>query len=57
MFAAYTILLQNLLLFGLSIFGFLFMHNMILKEEKYLYSVHGAAYGRYKNKVPRYIII
>ena len=57
MFAAYTILLQNLLLFGLSIFGILFMHNMILKEEKYLYSVHGDAYGRYKNKVPRYIII
>ena len=37
MFVAYTVLLQNLILFGLSIVGFLFIHKMIMKEEKYLY--------------------
>ncbi len=56
MFAAYTVFLQNIILFGLSISGFLFIHKMILKEEKYLYSVHGDAYVQYKMKVPRYII-
>ncbi len=57
MFAAYTVFLQNIILFGLSISGFLFIHKMILKEEKYLYSVHGDAYVQYKKNVPRYIII
>ena len=57
MFAAYTVLLQNIVLFGLSIIGFLFVHKMILKEEQYLYSVHGDAYVQYKTKVPRYLII
>ncbi|MCP4370343.1 MAG: isoprenylcysteine carboxylmethyltransferase family protein [Deltaproteobacteria bacterium] len=57
MFAAYTVLLQNLILFGLSILGFLIVHKMIMKEEKYLYSVHGDTYEQYKTKVPRYMII
>jgi len=57
MFAAYTVLLQNFILFGLSILGFLFVPKMIMKEEKYLYSVHGDAYVEYKTKVPRYVII
>ncbi len=57
MFAAYTVILQNLILLGLSMFGFLFIHKMIMKEEKYLYSVHGDAYVQYKKKVPRYIIM
>ena len=57
MLAAYTVLLQNFILFGLSILGFLFVHKMIIKEEKYLYSVHGDAYVEYKTKVPRYVII
>lgn len=57
MFAAYTVILQNLILLGLSIVGFLFVHKMIMKEEKYLYSVHGDAYVKYKTKVPRYMII
>ena len=56
MFAAYTVLLQNLILFGLSILGYLFVHKMIMKEEKYLYSVHGDAYMEYQTKVPRYFI-
>ncbi len=57
MFAAYTILLQNLVLLGLSIAGFFLIHKMIRKEEEYLYSVHGDAYIRYKRDAPRYIII
>ncbi len=57
MFAAYTVLLQNSILFGLSIVGFIIVHRMIMKEEKYLYSVHGDAYIQYKARVPRYLII
>ena len=57
MFAAYTVILQNLILFGLSILGFLLVHKMIMKEENYLYSVHANAYLQYKKKVPRYIFI
>jgi len=57
MFSAYTILLQNLILFGLSIVGFLLVHKMVMREEEYLYSVHADAYEKYKLKVPRHIII
>jgi len=57
MLLAYTVLLQNLILLGLSIMGFIFTNQMIKKEEKYLYSVHGDVYRQYKKKVPRYIII
>ncbi len=55
MFAAYTILLQNVILLGLSLIGFLFVHSMILKEEKFLISTHGNSYLQYKSKVPRYL--
>lgn len=57
MFAAYTILLQNLILLGLSLVGFLLIHNMILKEEAHLSLVHGSSYRQYVNRVPRYIFI
>ena len=57
MFAAYTIFLQNTILLGLSILGFIFVHKMVIKEEQYLHSVHGDSYLEYKIKVPRYIII
>lgn len=57
MFAAYTVLLQNVLLLVLSTIGFVLVHKMILKEEKYLYSVHGDAYVQYKSKVSRYMFI
>ncbi len=40
MLAAYTIILQNLLLFFLSICGFWLVHYMVLKEEQYLLSTH-----------------
>ncbi len=57
MFAAYTIILQNLLLLVLSVIGFFFVHYMIIKEEKYLSSIHGQAYLQYKSKVARYLIL
>jgi len=56
MLAAYTVILQNVVLLGFSILGVLLIHRMILKEEAYLYSVHGADYLRYKEQVPRYIV-
>jgi protein-S-isoprenylcysteine O-methyltransferase Ste14 len=55
MFAAYTVLLQNLALLGLAIIGFFMVHRMILKEEAYLLSVHGDAYRQYRQAVPRYL--
>lgn len=57
MFAAYTVLLQNLLLLGLSGVGFLVVHKMVLKEEGYLLSVHGDKYRQYRQRVPRYLIL
>lgn len=56
MFAAYTVLLQDLILFILSVIGVIFTHKMIVKEESYLFSVHGGSYTQYKKNVPRYII-
>ena len=57
MFIAYTVLLQNIILFGLSIIGFLFIHSMISKEEQYLLRIHRDSYIQYKKRVPRYFII
>ena len=57
MFVAYTVMLQNIILLVLSILGFVFVHKMILKEEQYLYSVHGAGYIQYTKKVPRYLFV
>jgi len=57
MFAAYTILLQNLVLLSLSFVGFFLIHKMITKEEEYLYASHGSDYSNYKKKIPRYIIV
>ena len=57
LFAAYTLLLQNLGLLALSFIGGKLVHSMILKEEAYLSSVHGAAYAQYKTRVPRYLLL
>ena len=57
MFAAYTILLQNLVLLVLSFIGFGMVHAMILKEEKYLAKTHGEAYQQYRQRVPRYFLV
>jgi protein-S-isoprenylcysteine O-methyltransferase Ste14 len=57
MFIAYTVLLQNIILFVLSIVGILFINSMISKEEQYLLRIHRDSYIQYKKRVPRYFII
>ncbi len=57
MFAAYTVLLQNLVLLALSGVGLAFIHAMILKEEKHLQNLHGQAYRDYRHRVARYLLI
>ena len=57
MFGAYTFLLQNFILLGLSVVGFVLIHSMIITEEKYLLKIHGEVYLHYKRKVPRYVIL
>jgi len=57
MFAAYTVLLQNLVLLLLSFIGFGMIHAMIIKEERYLAITHGEAYQQYSARVPRYFLI
>ena len=55
MFAAYTTLLQSLLLLVLSVIGFSMVHTMILREERYLANIHAADYEHYRHRVPRYL--
>jgi len=57
MFLSYTILLQNTVLLACFIVALIMVHKMILKEEKYLYSVHGESFLAYKKIAPRYLIL
>jgi protein-S-isoprenylcysteine O-methyltransferase Ste14 len=57
MFAAYTVLLQNMILLLLSLVGFAMIHSMVLKEEKHLTVLHGDTYRQYQKRVPRYIVV
>ena len=57
LFAAYTLLLQSMLLLALSFIGFALVHTMIRREEAYLKRVHGDAYLRYQQRVPRYLLL
>jgi protein-S-isoprenylcysteine O-methyltransferase Ste14 len=57
MFAAYTVLLQNVILLLLSVAGAGMIHRMILREERYLASQHGPAYQQYRQRVPRYLLV
>ena len=56
MFAAYTLLLQNVVLLALSCLGFVLIHAMVLKEEAYLQKAHGEAYREFQQRVPRYLL-
>jgi protein-S-isoprenylcysteine O-methyltransferase Ste14 len=55
MFAAYTVLLQNIILLVLTLIAFAANHAMVLKEEQHLTRQHGDAYRRYMERVRRYI--
>lgn len=57
MFAGYTVLLQNWLLLAGWFIAFGFVHAMVLTEEQHLLALHGDAYRRYMNRVPRYVLI
>ncbi len=57
MFAAYTVLLQNVLLLALAGIGCGMVHAMITREERYLDRVHGDAYRHYRARVPRYLLL
>jgi protein-S-isoprenylcysteine O-methyltransferase Ste14 len=56
MCAAYTILLQNLVLLFLALVCFALIHAMILREERHLAAMHGEAYHRYRQRVGRYLL-
>lgn len=56
LFAGYIFLIPNLLVMVLSLLSFISMHQLILKEEQHLQSLHGIKYSEYKKRTPRYII-
>jgi protein-S-isoprenylcysteine O-methyltransferase Ste14 len=56
MCAAYTVLLQSVVLLILSLIGFVMVHAMVLKEERHLTALHGEVYRQYQSRVPRYIL-
>jgi len=57
MFAAYTILLQNVILLALSLVGFAVIHMMVLREENHLMAQHAEKYNHYRKRVARYFIV
>jgi len=52
---ACLLLIPSLLLVPFIIFSLIIQHKMILREEKYLFSVLGSGYLAYKKKTPRYL--
>jgi len=52
---ACLLIIPSLLLVPFIIFSWIVQHKMILREEKYLFSVLGRDYLAYKEKTPRYL--
>ena len=57
LFLAYILLVANVLIIISSLISFISIHKMIMKEEKYLETLHGQEYLDYKKSVPRYLLI
>ena len=57
LFAAYSIYLHSYLLAIMSLPGFVLIHRMVLKEEQHLALAHGDEYRRYRERVPRYLLL
>jgi protein-S-isoprenylcysteine O-methyltransferase Ste14 len=53
----YILVFPSIILLALYVVLIITFHKMILEEEKYLESVHGAAYQNYKKKVNRYLTL
>jgi len=53
----YILIFPSLILIVLYLILVIVFHKMILEEEKYLQSVHGASYEDYRSKVNRYLTI
>ena len=45
-----------MVLLVLTVAGCGLIHRMIVKEERYLESLHGEAYRHYRQRVPRYLL-
>lgn len=57
LFLAYILLVANVLIIISALLSFFSIHKMIMKEEKYLETLHGKKYLDYKKNVPRYLFI
>ena len=53
----YILIFPSFILISLYLSLVIVFHKMILEEEKYLLSVHGESYVKYKKKVRRYLTI
>jgi len=49
------LLIPSMLILPFVVFSWIIQHKMILREEKYLFSVLGRDYEVYKEKTPRYL--
>ncbi len=46
---------RSVVIAGVSIWAIIMFHILILKEEKYLFSIHGEKYAQYRAQVRRYL--
>jgi len=55
MFIGFALMYPSLLTAAVAILNIAAIHNLILQEEKYLETVFGKEYLKYKDRTPRYI--